>query len=69
MLTAGELIAYLQGYDPDTPVVVDGYTDDGRYIRVDDINVTSAQGRGPDGIELEIFWEVEGSSPAVGSPC
>jgi hypothetical protein len=56
-LTAGQLVAHLQGYDADTPVVVDTYTGDGRYLRVENITITSAQGRGPDGVELEIFWE------------
>jgi hypothetical protein len=55
--TAGELAAWLSGFHPDTPVVVDVNTDEAVYLRVEDIAYTSDEGNGPEGIEVQIFWE------------
>jgi hypothetical protein len=56
-LTARELMTVLQDVHPDTPVVVDVNTDEGVYLRVDEIGVTTDEGDGPSGIELVIWWE------------
>jgi hypothetical protein len=57
--TAGELRDWLQQFPPHTPVVIDVNTDEGVYLRVDEVTYTSDEGPGPDGVCVEISWEPE----------
>ncbi|GGO68418.1 hypothetical protein [Nonomuraea cavernae] len=61
MLTVGQLLDYLTGQSDETPVVVD-VNAGGWHLRVEDLNVTTAQdatlGGDPlEGVEINIFWE------------
>ncbi|MGA4994955.1 hypothetical protein [Nonomuraea bangladeshensis] len=61
MLTVRQLLDYLTGQPDETPVVVD-VNAGGWYLRVEDLNVTTAQdatsGGDPlEGVEINIFWE------------
>ncbi|WP_157549808.1 hypothetical protein [Nonomuraea candida] len=61
MLTVRQLLDYLTGQPDETPVVVD-VNAGGWYLRVEDLNVTTAQDATPggdplEGVEINIFWE------------
>ncbi len=56
MTTAGELAAFLQRFDPATPVVIDVNTDEGVYVRVEDLFYTSDEGDAPSGLEVRLGW-------------
>ncbi|NED95380.1 hypothetical protein G1H11_08630 [Phytoactinopolyspora alkaliphila] len=61
MLTVGALRRYLDGLPDDVPVVVDVYLED-RYLRIENLNMTTAQDATPDGdphegTELQFFWD------------
>ncbi|MFF5211135.1 hypothetical protein [Streptosporangium sp. NPDC000396] len=62
MLTVRQLIDYLTGLPDDTPVVIDVHDGDNWSLRVEEVNVTTAQdvtegGDPHEGIAVEIFWE------------
>ncbi|AQZ67135.1 unnamed protein product [[Actinomadura] parvosata subsp. kistnae] len=61
MLTVRQLLDYLTGQPDETPVVVD-VNAGGWYLRVEDLNVTTAQDATPggdplEGVEINISWE------------
>jgi hypothetical protein len=61
MLTVRQLLDYLTGLSGETPVVVDVNAGDW-HLRVEDLNVTTAQDATPggdplEGVEVDIFWE------------
>ncbi|MEV4808110.1 hypothetical protein AB0K18_49700 [Nonomuraea sp. NPDC049421] len=61
MLTVRQLLDYLTGLPDETPVVVD-VNSGGWYLRVEELNVTTAQDATPggdplEGTEINIFWE------------
>ncbi|MGS2646975.1 hypothetical protein [Streptosporangium sp. LJ11] len=61
MLTVRQLLDYLTGLPDETPVVIDVNAGDW-YLRVEEVNVTTAQdatagGDPHEGTEVEIFWE------------
>jgi hypothetical protein len=62
MLTVRQLLGYLIGHPDDTPVVVDVHDGDNWHLRVEELNVTTAQDATPggdplEGVEINIFWE------------
>lgn len=61
MLTVRQLLDYLTGLPDETPVVIDVNAGDW-YLRVEEVNVTTAQdatagGDPHESTEVEIFWE------------
>lgn len=57
VLTVGGLLEYIRGLPPDMPVIVDVVSEDGEYLRVEDLDVTTAQGTSDEMDELHIFWD------------
>lgn len=57
-MDAGDLIQYLQGFDPRTPIVIDVNTDEGVYLRVESghLEISADEGAGPHDLELAISW-------------
>jgi hypothetical protein len=61
MLTVGAIREYIHGLPDDTPVVVDVHLED-QYLRVENLNLTTAQDGTPggdphEGTELQFFWD------------
>ncbi|MEU8252048.1 hypothetical protein [Nonomuraea sp. NPDC048916] len=62
MLTVRALRDYFEGLPNETPVVIDVHDGDNWSLRVESVEVTTAQdvtegGDPHEGIEVEIFWE------------
>ncbi|NDL58037.1 hypothetical protein [Phytoactinopolyspora mesophila] len=64
MLTVGAIREYIRGLPDDTPVVLDVHLEH-QYLRIENLNLTTAQdatlgGDPHEGIELQFFWEATG---------
>ncbi|MER7506502.1 hypothetical protein AB0L05_32955 [Nonomuraea pusilla] len=73
MLTVRALRDYLEGLPDATPVVIDVHDGDNWSLRVESVEVTTAQdvtkGGDPDeGTEVEIFWEPGKSGWTMNGP-
>jgi hypothetical protein len=64
-MNVGELQRFLQAHQPDTPIIV--YINLGSLgVTVTDLGVTSAQGDGNSGVEVQLFWRPQEDLPLVG---
>ncbi|MBB6346215.1 hypothetical protein ACWGH8_37310 [Nonomuraea muscovyensis] len=73
MLTVRALRDYLEGLPDETPVVIDVHDGDNWSLRVENVEVTTAQdvtegGDPHEGIEVEIFWQPGGHGWTMNGP-